>query len=42
MNPIPIGSVIDMVYDAGGKVIEIKQDFSATKVFESFKYYVSK
>jgi ubiquinone/menaquinone biosynthesis C-methylase UbiE len=42
MNLIPIGSVIDMVYDAGGKVIEIKQDFSATKVFESFKYYVSK
>jgi ubiquinone/menaquinone biosynthesis C-methylase UbiE len=42
MNLIPINAVIDAVYQGGGKIMEIKKDYSATEVFESFKYYVSK
>jgi ubiquinone/menaquinone biosynthesis C-methylase UbiE len=42
MNLIPIIPVIDTIYKAGGKIMEIKKDYSATEAFESFKYYVSK
>jgi SAM-dependent methyltransferase len=42
MNLIPIDAVIDTVHGAGGKIVEIKNYQSVTKVFEGFKYYVSK
>lgn len=42
MNMIPIQCIIDAVYGAGGKIIEIKSDKSAGPKFESFKYFVSK
>jgi ubiquinone/menaquinone biosynthesis C-methylase UbiE len=42
MNIIPIRFVIDTIYDAGGKLIEIRKDHSAGPKFESFKYFISK
>ncbi len=42
MNMIPIKSVIDTVYYAGGNIINIKRDYNAGPKFESFTYFVSK
>lgn len=42
MNTLPIGFVVNTIYDAGGKVVEIKEDHSSGPNFESFTYIVSR